>query len=258
MATFLFDAHVFGPISSRRLGSSLGINLLSTHQKVCNFNCIYCECGETHKLEAGDELYVDTNEFFNQLEHRIQTCVAENVPIDAITFAGNGEPTLHPDFPEIMDKVVSLRDKHVPDASIAVLTNGYTLDKKPIVEALKKADKAMIKLDAGDSKTFHLIDRPKGNIAIEDVAEHIRSFSKTPVIQSMFLKGNVNGVLFNNSKGKALEDWLDLIKKLTPSQVMIYSIDRDTPINTLEKIEKQDLLHIAQRLEKLGFKTLVV
>ena len=258
MGTFLFDEHVFGPIKSRRLGSSLGINLLSTHQKVCNYNCVYCECGLTHKLEKEAHLFVEKEDFLNQLKKRLKECMETNVPIDAITFAGNGEPTLHPNFLFIVNNIIKLRDIFFPKAIIAVLTNGTTLDKKRIREGLLKVDKAIIKLDAGSDQLLNTIDQPKGRVSIKKLIKNLKCFDGNVIIQTMFLKGVHEGQSFNNSKGKELESWLKHLKQIQPEEVMIYSLDRDTPISTLQSIDKKTLQNIGKKVRELNIKTQVV
>lgn len=258
MGTFLFDSHVFGPIKSRRLGSSLGINLLSTQQKVCNFNCIYCECGFTHKLTKEDQLFIDKNVFLNQLKHRLIECVQDNIPIDAITFAGNGEPTLHPNFLFIVNNIIKLRDKYFPKASIAVLTNGTTINKARVKEALQKVDKAIIKLDAGSNELINKIDQPKAKINLIQFIQNLKDFEGQTIIQTMFLKGKINGQSFDNSTGIDLDNWLSTLEEISPSEVMIYSLERDTPSSSIKAVNKETLETIGEKVRQLGFKTQVV
>lgn len=258
MPTFLFSEHVFGPIKSRRLGSSLGINLLSVKQKVCNFDCIYCECGLTKKLEKEEDVFVNKKVLLKLLEDKLRECVRDKTPIDTITFAGNGEPTLHPNFLFIVERIISLRNLFFPSADIAVLTNGYTIEKKRVRKALMRVDKAIIKLDAGDDQTLKLIDRPKGRLPIRRLIESIKTFEGHLIIQTMFLRGSIKGRPFDNSQGRELDNWLEKIKILAPKEVMLYSLDRDTPLNTLEAVSKNDLDEIATQLSKLNINTNVV
>jgi wyosine [tRNA(Phe)-imidazoG37] synthetase (radical SAM superfamily) len=258
MPTFLFDDFVFGPIKSRRLGSSLGINLLSVNQKVCNFDCIYCECGETKPLTKEKSVFVAKKELFELLTAKLIQCRQENTPIDTITFAGNGEPTLHPHFFAIVQNVIELRNTYFPKAAIAVLTNGYSLDKKRVEEALTLVDKAIVKLDAGEDHLLKLVDRPKGNLSLNRLIKNIQRFPGNLIIQSMFLKGLVGDIAFDNSTGRAINQWLIKIERLHPSEVMLYSLDRDTPIKSLELIPKVTLERIAKRVRLLGIKALVV
>ncbi|MDX2360233.1 MAG: radical SAM protein [Crocinitomicaceae bacterium] len=258
MATFLFDAHVFGPIKSRRLGSSLGLNLLSTQQKVCNFDCVYCECGLTHSYKENEALYVDEQEFIQQLEDRLKVCKVDKTPIDAITFAGNGEPTLHPNFATIIDQVVELRNQFFPNASIAVLTNGVTLKNSEIETALTKVDKAIVKLDAGTSEDIKQIDQPKRTVNVDALIDLLQKFKGPLHIQTMFLKGTVNGQIIDNTSGDSLKSWLSCIERIAPKEVMLYSLDRDTPIETLEAVTKKELEAIAKKVEAMNILTQVV
>ena len=258
MATFLFSEHVFGPVKSRRLGSSLGINLLSVNQKVCNFNCIYCECGLTHKLTKEKSVFVDKTYLLETLRAKLLDCKKNKTRIDTITFAGNGEPTMHPDFSSIVDEIVNMRNDLIPKAKIAVLTNGVTLNKPVIREALKKVDKAIIKLDAGNDETLKLIDHPKGALSVEKLLDNIKSFEGETIIQTMFLRGLINNQVIDNSSGKDLTDWLRKIKIIAPKEVMLYSLDRDTPISNLYRVTKEELKKIADHVNDLGIKTQVV
>ena len=258
MATFLFDEHVFGPIKNRRLGSSLGVNLLSTSQKMCNFNCVYCECGLTHQLTKGEPAFVGKDEFIQELEDKLVAAQMSKTPIDSITFAGNGEPTMHKDFLAIVKAIKRLRDAYYPCAMIAVLTNGYTLDQEQVKEGLALVDKAIIKLDSGDSILMEQINQPKGSFPIEKLMENIENFEGNLIIQTMFLKGCVERKAFDNSCGAPLDQWLEKIEELNPKEVMIYSLDRDTPIGTLEKIPKNELKAIAEKVAEFNIVKTVV
>jgi len=258
MSTFLFNEYVFGPIKSRRLGSSLGLNLLSTTEKVCNYDCIYCECGNTYSLKNGKTAFVDKALFLYQLEERLKTCIENNTPVDTITFAGNGEPTLHPHFLSITLKVVEYRNQYFPNAKIAVLTNGMALSKIRVQKSLKKIDKAIIKLDAGTNQGMQLIDQPKGSYSIDKLVNNIKQFDGEVIIQTMFLSGVVNGKSFDNSSKQEVKAWLELLKDINPTEVMLYSIDRDTPTDGLQKINREKLQLIAKEVEALNIKTQVV
>ncbi len=258
MPTFLFDAHVFGPISSRRLGSSLGINLLSTKEKICNFDCIYCECGSLSDEKKQSDRFVDQYELILSLVQNLATCLSEKIPVDTITFAGNGEPTLHPDFPEIISRVIPLRDKFFPEAKIAVLTNGMTLKNREIRYALEKIDKTIVKLDAGSDEAITLIDRPQKWQSIDRFKQELSQFEGPLTIQTMFLRGNINGEPIDNASPEALENWFNQLIDIMPSEVMLYSLDRDTPIQTIEKVQKKELEIIAEQVNQLGIQTMVV
>lgn len=258
METFLFSEHVFGPVKSRRLGSSLGINLLSTKQKVCNFNCIYCECGLTEKLRANDVLFVNPKELLEKLELKLIHCKENNIPIDTITYAGNGEPTMHPSFLSIARKVSELRARFFPDAKTALLSNGTTLGRKNIESALKYFDLAIIKLDAGDDRLLRLIDLPKDKQHFRKLLNNLERLRNKLIIQTMFLKGNVNGEIIDNSSEKAVSDWIKKLKEIKPLEVQLYSIDRSVPVQGIERIPKDKLDKIALKVEETGIKTRVV
>lgn len=258
METFLFNEHVFGPIQSRRLGASLGINLLSTAQKVCNFNCIYCECGLTEKLFSKDELFVNPKLFLTDLELKLIHCRDEKISIDTITYAGNGEPTIHPSFLSIARKVSELRNKYFPNAKIALLSNGTTLSRKNIISALQYIDFAIIKLDAGAEELMRLIDLPKDKNHFQKLIANLKELRNKLIIQTMFLKGKVEDKIIDNSTDEAVSAWIDKLKLIEPMEVQLYSIDRNVPVQGLEKVLRKDLERIAQKVEAIGIKTLVV
>lgn len=252
MPTFLFDNIIFGPIKSRRLGSSLGINLLSPTAKICNFDCIYCECGWTD-IEGIKDKFVDKNELQNQLMQKLSNLAETSHNIDYITFAGNGEPTLHPRFEQIVDDVIALRNKWIPKTKIAVLSNATTLRKPSVLRALEKIDKRILKLDAGSDEMFQLMDKPLGKMNLTKVYEDLKSLpNKDFTIQTMFLKGQINGQPVDNTEEKEVQAWIDKLIEIKPKEVMLYTIDRDTPVDSLGKVPKKDLEVIADRLKVLG------
>ena len=254
MATFLFDELIFGPVKSRRLGVSLGINLLPTDNKYCTFNCVYCECGWTD-IEGKKIVLPKREEFKQKLEDRlIKLRGTENEP-DAITFAGNGEPTIHPDFAAIIDDTIEARDKYAPKAKISVLSNASQLHKKRVKDALKKVDKNIQKLDAGTNEMFQLINQPLGNLSLEQIVNKLLSFDGKLIIQTLFIRGNYKGKRIDNTTDKEISAWLELIKKVNPMYVMIYPIDRDTPTEDLMKIPAAELDSIAQKVREAGIKT---
>ncbi|MFP5470368.1 MAG: radical SAM protein [Bacteroidia bacterium] len=255
--TFLFQEHVFGPIVSRRLGSSLGINLLSTEQKVCNFDCVYCECGLTDKPKNSSK-FASAKDVLITLEDKLIELKKEHQKLDVITFAGNGEPTLHPKFLSIIQGVVTLRNKYFPSVKIAVLTNGTTLNKKSVLNALQKIDKAIIKLDAGSDTLLQKIDRPLSPFKMEDFIKKIAALKGKVIIQSMFLKDASAQKKFTNTSKEDVEKWLEQIKKINPVEVQIYSIDRDVPTEGLEKVNKKTLLNISKKVSALKIPVTVV
>jgi wyosine [tRNA(Phe)-imidazoG37] synthetase (radical SAM superfamily) len=252
--TFLFDRVVFGPVHSRRLGVSLGINLLPTGYKHCSFNCIYCECGwtknrENEKIEFPPALLV--KEF---LEKKLREMQLNNELPDAISFAGNGEPTIHPDFAEIIDITIELRNKYSPKSKIAVLSNASMLHLPEVVNALKKTDQNILKLDAGTEETFRNINNPVTDISLETVVENLKQFKSNLIIQTLFVRGEFKGKMVDNTTETEVKEWLKYIKELNPEMVMIYPIARATPVSGLVKVSLKELETIAEKVKKIGIK----
>ncbi len=251
MSTFLFDEIIFGPVKSRRLGASLGINLLPVSGKFCNFNCIYCECGWSG--EQGQESRLPSRKDISEmLEARLVEIRSEGSPIDRITFAGNGEPTIHPEFPGIIADTVEIRDRIFPDVKIAVLSNASRLDRPEIFEALGKADMNILKLDSAFAHTAGLINQPPPGYSIDRVIEGMIRYKGQFILQTLFVKGEFEGTSVDNSSDHEVAAWLEIVKKVNPEMVMIYTIARDTPIDTLQKIKPEILDRIAAQVTGLG------
>ena len=257
MATFLFDKIIFGPVKSRRLGVSLGVNLMPTNLKVCSFDCIYCECGLTPKKSTEKGTLPKREEVQQKLDEKLQEMANQNQLPDVITFAGNGEPTLHQEFAGIIDDTIELRNRWAPEARIAVLSNASMLHKPDVFQALLKVEDNIQKLDSAYSETVELLDCPRGNFSLENVVGQLKKFEGNVVIQTMFVKGSFKGNLIDNTTEKEVWAWIELLKIIKPSQVMIYTIARDTPIDTLEKITLGKLNEIAEQVKKAGFKVQV-
>lgn len=253
MSTFLFDKIIFGPVKSRRLGVSLGINLLPTDVKVCSYDCIYCECGFTPTAYDKKVTLPTRHEVREKLELKLNEMIAEKQLPDVITFAGNGEPTMHPEFAGIIDDTIELRDKLTPEARIAVLANSSMNHKRPVFDALLKIKDNIQKLDSAFEETVKLLDGPRGNFSHAKMVEQLFAFNGKLKIQTMFLRGSFKGQKVDNTTEKELAAWLDLIKKINPTQVMIYTIARDTPVDTLEKVPLDELNAIAERVREAGF-----
>lgn len=236
----LFNKIVFGPIISRRFGISLGINLLPLTNKVCNFNCIYCECGWTD-LKAFKINYFDSNEIITSIEKSFKELAKNKTNIDSITFAGNGEPTMHPNFSEIINAVVNLRNLYLPKIKITVLSNSTLLEKKSVFNSLKKVDLKVMKLDAGTTEMLHKIDQPLLLQPIEWYIKKLKKLQGDLIIQTIFLKGNYNGEYIDNTSDDELTEWVKALKEINPKSVMIYTIDRETPAKNLEKIPTEKL-----------------
>lgn len=257
MSTFLFDAIIFGPVKSRRLGVSLGINLLPSNRKVCSFDCIYCECGFNPGSNAPATVLPNREEVREALEARLKQMTAQGVMPDVITFAGNGEPTLHPQFPGIIDDTLTLRQELCPAARVAVLSNASRIHSPAIFDALLKVDDNIQKLDSANPDTIRLIDRPQGSFDLEKTVELLKKFQGRVAIQTLFVKGTFNGVPIDNSSDEEVTEWLKLVKYINPREVMVYTIDRDTPVNTLEKVTPEKLNEIAARLRLMDIKVQV-
>lgn len=253
MAGFLFDNIVFGPVFSRRLGVSLGINLLPVDNKYCNFNCIYCECGWTNN-KKGKMILAKRNELKQLLEEKLKEIQGTVNEPDAITFAGNGEPTIHPHFAEIIDDTIELRDKYAPKAAVSILSNATMLSKPKVAEALKKVDKNIQKLDSGIESTFKAINQALGNKSLDSIVEGLLSFEGKLIIQTLFLRGEYEGKLVDNTTDEEVEAWLEIVKKVNPEYVMLYPIERGTPAENIEKISKDELQKIAQKVEAAGIR----
>jgi wyosine [tRNA(Phe)-imidazoG37] synthetase (radical SAM superfamily) len=258
MATFLFDKIIFGPVSSRRLGSSLGINLLPVDSKVCNFNCIYCECGftnpETSRLK---KKLPRREEIKEELDRSLSKFLLKGQRIDTLTFAGNGEPTMHPDFPEIINDTIQLRDKYFPESKIAVLSNATGLGKQTVRSALMRVDHNILKLDSAIENTIQTLNCPLMPFSLQKLIKEMQLFKSNLTIQSLFIRGEYQGKHIDNTTEAEISEWLKILERIHPQLVMVYTIDRDTPIRGLEKIDPDTLYSIASRVEKLGIPTSV-
>lgn len=254
MSTSLFHETIFGPIKSRRLGISLGINLLPVDSKLCNYNCLYCECG--WNPEPGTKTVLPkASEVLTLLRQKLHQLKLEQVHPDVLTFAGNGEPTLHPAFLEIMKGVKNLRDEFFPTCRIAVLSNATRAGKEDIFEALQLADDPILKFDAGTEKLYQLINQPVKGLSTQKIIQNLSRFQGNFIMQSLFLRGQIGGFTFDNSSDDQFVPWLEVAKELKPRKIMLYSLDRETPHPDLIKINKEDLQILAEKVNKAGIKT---
>ena len=249
--TSLFDNIIFGPIKSRRLGLSLGVNLLPIDAKLCNFNCIYCECGwnEEHN---GKKRFNAREDVRQMLHDTLSKMVADGTPPDVITFAGNGEPTMHPNFEHIIDDTITLRNELCPTAKVSVLSNATQIGREDVVRALLKVDNNILKLDSAFDDTVQLINKPVGSYSVARTVELMKQFQGNMILQTMFLRGEYMGKRVDNTSPAEIQAWLEVVKEIAPKKVMVYSIDRDTPCQTLEKVSKEELSEIASLVEALG------
>ena len=253
MSTFLFDQIIFGPIRSRRLGISLGVTLMPTDTKICSFDCIYCECGWTPRKREHKAVLPTRQEVKQKMDEKLRGMVAAGEFPDVITFAGNGEPTLHPEFEGIIDDTILLRNQLCPQARIAVLSNATMLHKSGVVRALLKVDDNIQKLDSAFEKTVKKIDCPSSAFKLTEVVENLKAFEGRVIIQTLFLRGQHKNEPIDNATEAEVSAWLKLIAEIRPQKVMIYSIDRDTPAQGLEKVPVQELQQIAMRVTDAGF-----
>lgn len=251
MPTILFHSVVFGPIKSRRLGNSLGINLMPKNGKLCSFDCIYCECG-WNRNGTNDRTIPSKETVFGEMDTVFARLKAENTPVDTITFSGNGEPTLHPDFPEIIDYTLEMRDRFFPNAAISVLSNASMTGKKEIREALMKVTNPILKIDSGLEEYIHLVDNPAGKYSLKDTIENLRIFNGNFILQTMFLKGTVNGRRIDLTSPESTVPWREIVLDLRPREVMMYTIDRETPAKDLEKVTVEEMEAIAAPLKAQG------
>ncbi len=251
----LFNDIIFGPVQSRRLGVSLGINLLPKHGKVCSFDCIYCECGFNAE-NAEDNKLPSRNEVHAALEMRLKQMQEMNEKPDAITFSGNGEPTMHPYFEEIVLDTIALRDRYFPDAKVCVLSNATQIRKENIFRTLNRVDLNILKLDCASNEMIKLIDQPKcQDFNIESLIEDLKAFNGNLTIQTLFLTGQYQGNKIDNTLENELNQWLNVLKKINPKQVMIYTLNRATPVKQLEKVPVETLQLIAAKVKALGIET---
>ena len=250
--TSLYHDIIFGPIHSRRLGLSLGVNLLPVESKLCSFDCIYCECG-WNSDHPGARHFNKREDVERLLAETLRKMVADGTPPDVITFAGNGEPTMHPHFEEIIDDVIRLRDELCPAAKVSVLSNATQLHREDVHRALLRVDNPILKLDSAFNETVRLVDNPQNpKYTVRRVVEQMKSFNGAMIMQTMFLRGEYKGQKIDNTTEEEVSAWLKLVEEVRPRQVMVYSLDRDTPCQTLQKVEKDDLRKIAARVEALG------
>ena len=249
----LFDSIVYGPIHSRRLGVSLGMNLMPTTAKLCTFDCVYCECGWNQPVSHP---VLPTRE---QVRIALDTKLSSlDIPLDVITFSGNGEPTLHPDFLGIIEDTCALRDQYYPDAKISILSNSTQLGRPEVIEALRLSDNRILKLDSAIDATMRLIDQPvNSKLTVEQIEQWLSLFNGDFTLQTCFLRGEYHGQIIDNTTPEELSAWYAAVERLHPKQVMIYVIDRATPLQTLSKIPAHEMEAIAAPLRQKGIDVIV-
>ena len=251
MSTIIYPSPIFGPVHSRRLGISLGINLLPADGKVCSFDCIYCECGfnEDHR----PTLPMPTREeVARKLEEKLQQMKAEGQLPDVLTFAGNGEPTCHPHFAEIIDDTIRLRNTYCPKAKVSVLSNSTMIHRQQVHDALMRVDNNILKLDTIDPIYINKVDHPNGTYDVNLIIERLKAFNGHVIIQTMFMRGECQGESVDNTGEEYVGPWLEAVKDIKPQQVMIYTIDRETPTQGLLKATHEQLDAIRDRVIATG------
>ena len=253
MSTVIYPSPIFGPVKSRRLGISLGINLLPSDGKVCTFDCIYCECGFNAERKTKKAL-PKREEVAKALEEKLVEMSSNGELPDVLTFAGNGEPTVHPQFGEIINDTIAMRDKYCPSAKVSVLTNATLIARPAVFEALKKVDNNILKLDTVCTDYISRVDRPTGCYDLTSITEQMKAFDGKAIIQTMFLKGTVDGMNFDNTGDNYVKPWVKAVKEIAPREVMIYTIDRETPMKGLEKATREELDRIVALLVEEGIK----
>ena len=264
MSTIIYPSPIFGPVHSRRLGISLGINLLPADGKVCSFDCIYCECGfnEDHRPTLPLPTPAEVSQ---RLEEKLRQMAAEGQLPDVLTFAGNGEPTCHPHFAEIIDDTIRLRDKYCPEAKVSVLSNSTMIHRQQVHDALMRVDNNILKLDTVDPIYINKVDHPAGTYDVQSIIERMRAFNGHCIIQTMFMRGSLpspprggarGGVSaelsVDNTGDEYVTPWLEAVKYIAPQQVMIYTIDRETPAQGLLKATPAQLDAIRDRVIAAG------
>ena len=254
MSTIIYPSPIFGPVHSRRLGISLGINLLPADGKVCTFNCIYCECGlnEDHRptlpLPTREEVAA-------KLEEKLQQMAADDQQPDVLTFAGNGEPTCHPHFAEIIDDTIRLRNQYCPKAKVSVLSNSTMIHRQSVHDALMLVDNNILKLDTVDPTYINKVDCPTGAYDVIAIIERMKAFNGHLIIQTMFMRGETGDrrqESVDNTGDEFVTPWLEAVKEIKPQQVMIYTIDRETPTQGLLKATHEQLDAIRDRVIAAG------
>ena len=260
MSTVIYPSPIFGPVHSRRLGISLGINLLPADGKVCSFDCIYCECG--FNADHRPKLPMPTREeVARRLEEKLQQMSSEGQLPDVLTFAGNGEPTSHPHFAEIIDDTIRLRNQYCPRAKVSVLSNSTMIQRPEVHDALMRVDNNILKLDTVDPDYINKVDRPNGHYDVEAIVERMKAFHGHIIIQTLFMKGEASPLPSPKGEGAFSVDntgeeyvgpWLNAVKEIAPQQVMVYTIDRETPAQGLLKATREELDAIRDRVIAMG------
>lgn len=255
MDTFLFNQIAFGPITSRRLGQSLGINILSCNSKLCSFNCLYCECG--WNTDNDISCFISRTDVKMALELKLKELVEKGTAIDVITFAGNGEPTLHPDFAEIIEDTIQIRNTYLKNIPIAVLTNSSMFHVEKVITALQKIELCIAKFDSAVENTMRIINNVPKSFNYDKYKNGILALQGKIIIQTMFIKGKFNNIDFDNTTENEVNAWLDFISQVKPQSVQIYTLHRTPPASQLQAIGHEKLSEIGEKVKKLGISVLI-
>ena len=251
MSTIIYPSPIFGPIHSRRLGISLGINLMPADGKLCSFDCIYCECG--FNADHRPALPRPTREeVAEKLEDVLKKMTTEGQLPDVLTFAGNGEPTCHPHFAEIIGDTIRLRNQYCPQAKVCVLSNSTMIHRQSVHDALMLVDDNILKLDTVNPQYINKVDRPNGHYDVQTIIDRMKAFNGHIIIQTMFMRGQYQGESVDNTSEQFVAPWLDVVRQINPQQVMVYTIDRETPAHGLEKASREQLDAIRDRVIAAG------
>ena len=256
MSTVIYDSPIFGPIRSRRLGISLGINLLPKGGKFCSFDCIYCECGLNAERRTKNPLPT-ADEVVAALQKRLKEICSRALIPNVLTFAGNGEPTLHPQFPEIVDRVREVRDSICPTAKMSILSNATQIRRPEIREALMHFDNNILKLDTVNPIYINNVDRPQGHYDVEEQIACLELFRGKCIIQTMLMGGSYKGIDLDNTGEAYVAPYLEALRRIKPRAVMLYTLDRETPVSGLQKAAPEAMEAIAARIRQLGIEVLV-
>ncbi|MBE6332910.1 MAG: radical SAM protein [Bacteroidales bacterium] len=248
----IFDSNIIGPIHSRRLGISLGVNLLPKDGKVCSFDCLYCECGWNRDHRGGR--FPESDAVMQQLEEKLAQMNRDGESLDVITFAGNGEPTLHPDFPSVIDRTIQLRDRYFPSAKVSVLSNATQIGNLRVHDALLRVDNNILKIDGAFDATIRQIDQPNDSTySVRRVVDGMKAFKGQLIVQTMFVRGEHDGQRVDNTTPAEVAAWCDLMREIRPHQIMVYSLDRPTPEPNLIRVAKDEMADFVAPLVAEGF-----
>lgn len=248
MQTVLFHSTIFGPIHSRRLGVSLGVNLTPNDGKICTFDCLYCEAGFNAQGQ-GTTGFPPRGKVAELLEQKLREMKESGSALDVITFSGNGEPTVHPEFPGVIDDTLRIRDKYFPNAKVSVLSNATRIGREEIFKALLKVDNNIQKLDSAMTETIHQLDRPTlPHLTADKIIGELEKFGENCIVQTMLLRGEYDGKTVDNTTPAEIDALIEAYKRIRPREVMIYSIDRQTPARELVKVPREELDTIAARI----------